>query len=220
MSMGVVDDKEFEVEKEKLTPKTTSPSDINNGRVQDSPESYGTPTDISINPYGIPSIEIGHTIIKDMIKGRGLGNVEVPNGLRKLIGEESAINGRQSAIDLARSLDISPSSVSAYDNGATSTASYNQQPNLTHINNARSRVSTRARNKLMMALRHISEDKLENAKVGEISAVARNMASIVKDMEPESPNKDGKNTLNQPTFVFYSPQIKREDTFDIIKINE
>jgi hypothetical protein len=152
-------------------------------------------------------------------KGRQIGSVEVPNALRQVIGETSAIDGRAAALELARTFEVGPSSVSAYNKGATSTASYSDRPNLPHINQAKERISKKARTRLINALNHITNDKLESAKVGELATVARNMSAIVKDMEPES-EKGGKNTMNQPTFVFYSPQVRKEDTFDVIKLPE
>src|SRR5215510_1658905 len=77
-------------------------------------------------------------------KGRG-NNLEVPDALRKVIGETSAIHGRAEAVELASNFGISPSSVSAYANGSTSTSSYADQPNKDHITDAKQRISKKAR---------------------------------------------------------------------------
>jgi predicted transcriptional regulator len=156
-------------------------------------------------------------VIDSPSKGRGEHNVEVPTGLRKLIGDESVTNGRASALELAQNLGISPSSVSAYSQGATSTASYNDRPNLSQINQAKEKVSKRARNKLMLALHHITEEKLESAKAGELAVVAKSMSAIVKEMEPE---KEGPSSQNGPTFIFYSPQFRKEEHFDVVQSKE
>lgn len=195
MPMGIVSDKEFD-------------SELDNCGSQKREESNSGP--ISITP----------AIIQDSPKkGRGEGSIEVPNGLRKLIGEESIINGRQSAIDLAANLGISPSSVSAYSQGAISTATYNDRPNLTQINQSKERVSKRARRKLLLALSHITDDKLKETKPIELASIARNMSAIVKDMEPERETviTDGK---GGPTFIFYSPQFRKEESFDVINVKE
>lgn len=197
MGMGIVSDKDFNSELSKVsTPNST-------------PISQSTPI-------------IGEPIIGEIVdvtRGRPRESNEVPNGLRQIIGETSNIDGRASAVDLASRFGISPSSVSAYANGSTSTSSYDKTPNQPFIDAAKLRVSKRARIKLMDALSHITGDKLENAKPGELSTVARNMATVIKEMEPETP-KAGPNVGAGPTFIFYSPQTRKEENFDIVRVNE
>jgi len=157
------------------------------------------------------------TII-DITKGRGIGNVGVPNGLRNIIGEESTINGRESAIELAKQFGISSSSVSAYTTGAKSTASYDDKPNLAHINEAKERISKKARGKMLLALNRITGEKLDGAKVRDLAGVAKDMSAIIKNLEPDNPEGNNRNT--SPTFVFYAPQIVKEDKFETIVVNE
>lgn len=159
-----------------------------------------------------PSIQI-----IDMEKGRGKGNVEVPDGLRKIIGEESVVNGRQSALEIANQFGISPSSVSAYSHGANSTSSYDKQPGLEKLNEARLRVAKKARNRLVMALNSLTKEKIEGAKAKDIAGVAKDMAVVIKNMEPDGPKSTGN---SGPTFVFYSPTFKREEHFDVVRVSE
>lgn len=168
-----------------------------------------------------PKIPVSKTaeVIKQTPKGRGEGNVAVPDSMRKLIGAESVENGRDSAIELAKQFGISPSSVSAYANGSTSTASYDKQPNLPAINGVKERIAKKARNRLSMALSHITDEKLGAAKLTEVSTVARDMAAIVKQMEPEVPKTES-DKQNGPTFIFYSPQFRKEEHFDVIDVKE
>jgi hypothetical protein len=147
--------------------------------------------------------------------GRNQGDNNVPDSLRKIIGETAAIDGRQEAIALASSFGISPSSVSAYSNGSTSTDSMNKRPNLPHINKAKERIASSARNKLRDALRHMTSEKLQDTKAVDLSSIARNMAGIVKDMEPEE--EQGNKGNNGPAFVIYSPQFKQENHYEIIQ---
>lgn len=190
MPMGIVSDKEFQRALEDATPPSKSPS-------------KNPPT---IIPEIIPMEE----------KGRGNGNVEVPNSLRQLIGEESAISGRASALEIANNFGISPSSVSAYANGSTSTASMDQQPGLDKLNEAKLRVAKKARNRLVMALNSLTQEKIDAAKAKDIAGVAKDMSSVIRSMEPEGP----KVSANGPTFIFYSPQMKREDAYDMIRVKE
>lgn len=161
----------------------------------------------------------GIAVIKDINKGRGTGNTEVPDGLRKIIGEESAINGRASALELANKFGISPSSVSAYSHGANSTSTIDEQPNREFINNAKLHVAKKARNRLVLALNSITKEKIESAKVKDIAGVAKDMSAIVKNMEPESP-RNGNGGNSGPTFVFYSPQFRREEVFEVVQVKE
>ena len=164
------------------------------------------------------SVSETNATIVDIQKGRG-NNPEVPNGLRKIIGEESEINGRQAGLDIAKQFGISPSSASAYANGSTSTASYDSQPNLNHINGAKERIAKRARTKLMKALFHITDDKLGDAKARDLAGIAKDMSAIVKDMEPEKERIPGDNG-NGPTFIFYAPQFRDERSFDVVHVKE
>lgn len=157
-------------------------------------------------------------IVDSPIKGRGENNVEVPNGLRKLIGNESVTNGRESALELASNLGVSPSSVSAYSQGAVSTSSYEDRPNLLEINKAKERISKRARGKLMLALHHITDEKLEVSKVRDLAGIARDMSAVIKNIEPE--DKGPKNPMGGPTFIFYSPQFRSEQSFEVIQAKD
>ena len=155
--------------------------------------------------------------IVDMEKGRGKDNVEVPDSLRKIIGEESAINGRESALDMANRFGVSPSSVSAYKNGSTSTSSMDEQPNREFINGARNRVAKKARNRLVMALNSLTQEKIENSRAKDIAGIAKDMSAVIKTMEPEVARFGGG---SGPTFVFYSPQVRSEKVFDVVHVKE
>lgn len=164
-----------------------------------------------------PSIE--GQIVNAPNKGRGTGNVEVPNALRKVIGEEAITNGRQAAIDLAASFHLKPSSVSAYTVGATSTATIDERPNESHLKDIRGKITGKALNTLRKAIRHITEDKLEKTNAKELAGIAKDMSTVVRTMEPES-SKNPTNVNNGPTFIFYSPQQRKEDSFDVVYAKE
>jgi hypothetical protein len=193
MSMGIVNDIEFDLElkRSKIIREESNSSNTNDTRI---------PKIITIE------------------KGRGNGNLGVPNGLRKIIGEESEINGRHNGVELASRFGIQPSSVSAYANGSKSTTSYDEQPNIGHINNAKERISKKARNRLILALNSLTSDKINDSKAREIASVAKDMSVIIRNMEPDNlkdpDRKDG------PTFVFYAPQLRDEKYFDVIHSKE
>ena len=192
--MGIVSEKDFVQEKSKLVPDT-SPSDSNQTN----------------NPSEVEIVELPS-------KGRGLGNVEVPDSLRRVIGETHITDGRQEAVDFAKRFGISPSSASAYGVGANSTTTYDERPNQETITKSKDRISKVARGKLMQALRHITSDKLGETKARELAGIARDMSAVVKNMEDEGPKVPGGN--GGPTFVFYSPQFHKEEHYETVLAKE
>ncbi len=204
MGMGIVSDSDFAQELNRVSkpePITTS----------NSPNITKTIT-------GAPSI-VGE-VLDAPRPGRTEGATNVPEGLRKLIGEESAINGRQSAVELASQFGLSPSSVSAYANGSTSTASYDRRPNLPHINDAKVRVQKRARVKLMAALANITGDKLQGTNAKDLSGIAKDMSAVIRNMEPEADKSKSGDSENGPKFVIYSPQFRDERHFETVIVKE
>lgn len=150
--------------------------------------------------------------------GRGKGSVEVPNVLRQIIGEEAIINGRSSALGLAKDFGISPSSVSAYTKGATSTATIDVTPNVGVIKKAKLKISIKARNRLNLALNQITEEKLADAKLSEISSIAKDMSTVMKNMEDK--NESGDKRSDGPQIILYAPQIRTENHYGVVHTNE
>jgi hypothetical protein len=157
-------------------------------------------------------------IIQPINRGRGVGNVEVPDSLRRVIGETAVSDGRREALQLARGFGISDSSASAYGAGATSTASYQDTPNKPTIQSAKDRIAKSARARLRDALRALTPAKIDEAKAVEISTIAKNMAAVVKQMEPEKGNGEGGTQNNQ--FILYAPQFRKEEHFDVVYAKE
>jgi hypothetical protein len=187
MSMGIVNDSDFDSELERL---------------KNPPNHVHTPV-----------------VIKDIERGRTPGAVGVPSGLRKIIGDESITNGRQSALELAQGFGISASSVSAYAAGATSTATYDDRPNAATINSAKERISKKARAKLMLSLNHMTADKMDTTNAKDLSSIAKDMSVVIKNMEPPPINNPGMDA-SKPAFVIYSPQIRQENHFQTVVVKE
>lgn len=157
--------------------------------------------------------------IKDLpTKGRGAGRENIPDTVRKLIGGEAITNGHGSGKELAGLLGVSESSVSAYQKGATSTATINEpQPGLlAHINQERVKVAKKAREKLTLAIDAITEEKLNGASPRVASGVAKDMSAVVRDMEPVSERDREDDTK----FVFFVPPMKKEEQFEVIDVKE
>lgn len=196
MAMGIVSGKDFDLEQSKL-----------NKPACEKPDSIPVPS-ATIQPIITP--------------GRKANDVNVPDSVRNLIADTSITEGRASGIALAKALDISPSSVSAYTKGSTSTATYDSPSvNLKDkVNQAKERVSRRARSKMMQALHHITPDKLENAKLRDLAGVARDMSVIIKNMEPEKEKDSGVVNNNGPQFVFFAPKQELESNYQVVHARE
>lgn len=183
-------------------------------------QSGGT-TRTSSQPNSIPSIPSDGPIVQTIEKpGRKEGDVNVPDSLRRIIGEEALLNGRSAAIQLAEGFGISPSSVSAYTKGATSTASYDKpKPSIIqHINKSRERAISKASKTLNGALNAITQEKLDYMDGDKLSGVAKDMSVIIKNLEPKQVSPDeGKQT---PQFMIYAPQFRDERSFDTIVLKE
>lgn len=152
--------------------------------------------------------------------GRKDGDQNVPESLRKIIGETSVIDGRQAALDLAADFGISPSSVSAYAKGATSTTSYNN-PNkslISHINKSRQRHIKKAGSVLKAALGAISQEKLDYTDAKDLASIAKDMTVVIKNLEPPTPVETPQS--NTPQFVIFAPQFRDERSFGHITVPE
>lgn len=153
---------------------------------------------------GNGSIEIKH--------GRG-NKSETPEILRELVASES-ISGANSK-ELSREFNVSESSISAYKNGATSTASYhNPDMELKKANDrTRDHISGKAQSKLIAAIDSIDfQDKI---KPQIASAIARDMSSVIKNLNP---NPDIAIQNNQ--VLVYRPRMREEDSYETIQIDE
>jgi hypothetical protein len=156
--------------------------------------------------------------VVDINRGRG-AKLETPEDIRKAIAE-CAIAGH-SPKEIAEAFNISPSSISAYKVGATSTASYNRPDSelLKHGNSVREKITERATKKIMMALRHIDADKMSGAKLRDIAGIAKDMSAVVKNLEPRQDPSIINN--NGPNYIIYTPRIRKEDEFEVVEaVNE
>jgi hypothetical protein len=160
--------------------------------------------------------ELERSQVIDINKGRG-SNPQVPESLRKIIGENAVEEGSGPTKAMTRALGISDSSLSAYKQGARSTASYhNPNPELLdHVNKARQRIVKKARNRLVFALDGITEEKLSQEKPRDLAAIAKDMSAIIKDFEPRNDDNVAPKAL-----IIFAPQMFKEERFDVINAQE
>lgn len=158
------------------------------------------------------------SIAEKASKGRALGDVNVPESLRKIIGEDAAINGTKDAMSegsIAHALGISPSSVSAYKRGATSSNGEAKDDILSHINRGKEKAIKRASRSMHLALSHITPDKLREVKAKDLSSIAKDMSALIKNLEPE--REEAKKNVN---FVFFAPRTRDIDSYRVIDVGE
>lgn len=202
MGMGIVSDSAFDAEL-----KLNSRAQINSIQSSDSVPSNQSSDSV---PSNIPLASVS-----EIKRGRG-DSLNVPSEIRALAAL-SAVNGEGSGADIARAFGISESSVSAYKQGAHSTASYDS-PNpalLDKINDHKLKVTSKARNRLLAALDEITPNKLTNVKPRDLAAIAKDMCSIVTDMEPKVSTIASSNSVQ---IVFMAPRVKDINEYKVMDV--
>jgi predicted transcriptional regulator len=146
-------------------------------------------------------------------KGRN-GAAATPDSLRQLIAAD-AIEGNGSAQEIARAYGVSESSVSAYKNGATSTTNYNNGNGelKDFVDGKREKIKGRAQNKLLLALKHITDEKLKEAKVSDLSTIAANMSRVIDKTTPKTESVVNNN------IVFYSPKQISKENYETVDVS-
>ncbi len=226
MPLGVVNDKEFEAElanscvvvPSNSIPNSESLTETEKEKEKDEEHHAVERGDSASNDF-IP-LSPGE-IVKTQTRGRANGDVNTPLALQQLIGE-SALSSRKESVELASLLGLSPSSASAYANGASSTASYNKPKYEleSYLNRKKTTIAKRAGVKLLSALDNITDDKMEHASLATLAAVAKSMSGVIKDMEPPVVNPNAGNTFNGPSIVMFAPPLVSENKFETITVQE
>lgn len=153
--------------------------------------------------------------VEDMAQlGRGENNVRVPEIIREIVGETALV---ETGKNVADAFGISQSSVSAYKIGAHSTSSYHQpnQELKDKQRNARERITTKARKRLLLALDSITPEKMNDVKARDAAGIAKDMSAVIRNIEPAQDNNGP-----QVQFVFYSPRPRSENDFEVIHVND
>lgn len=148
--------------------------------------------------------------------GRGAGVENLTPEMRKLIAEEALVSGR-SQEDIAKEYGVSVDAVRAYKNGATSCATYNQ-PNeelAPHVAQVRDEIKLKAQNALLTAIQSLTDEKISGAKAKDIAGIAKDMSSVLRNIEPQSSGP----VINNKVLV-YSPRVKEEDDYKVIEARE
>lgn len=228
MGMGLVDDSQFERELNNVTNVPVAkepivlPITIDDSNVDKDIPTSSDDTTIKASPVislDSPNNQALEGEIVDIKqRGRGLGSVQVPSTLRSLIAGTHHIEGRGAALEVAKEFGVSASSASAYANGVTSTASYNDKKEesiVSFVTKRKQRVTKKAIRVMTNALDKLTPDKLDTADAKELSGIAKDMSAIIGHFnDPKAIGGDINN--NGPTFVLYAPQVKSEQSFNAI----
>jgi len=193
MPLGIVSPEEFEKEK--------------NNSLVDITSRKPNPEDSDITMPIVTS-----DVLQSPGVGRDLGVPNVPQSLRKILGEATAVEGLRSAMELAKGFGISQPTASTYARGEVSPGTKNQDL-LHHINSKKTKISKRALGKLNMALNHIDDTKLQSCDAVELSNIAKNMAAVSNQMTPD--NGDGVKP-DPVQFHFYAPQVRQENHYETV----
>lgn len=206
MPMGIVSDSDFDAELKKLgiiheDRRTSVPNTGNNNLGV-----HDTPVDANIP-----------ATVVDIKRGRGDAN-NVPDIVREIVAK-SAINGEGTGAEIAEAFGVSPSSVSAYKVGATSTTTYHRPDDelLSTVIGHRKNISRGARDTLLAALDSLTPEKLLNEKARDLAIIAKNMSGIIVDMEPPLPPIQNQQNVQ---FVFMAPRVRSEDSYQIREVND
>lgn len=152
-------------------------------------------------------------VIEKKHGGRGTGDKDVPEELRKVIAEEAIENGNSKAISEA--FGVSEASIAAYKNGATSCSTYNKSDEqlLAHVNRVKSKINNSARGRLTAALKLLTAEKMKGEKPKDLASIAVDMSKIMEKTEPKVA------VQNQTNIVIYSPQrVKLASLGEVIDV--
>lgn len=158
--------------------------------------------------------EVEKSRVIPMQRGRG-HNPNVPDSLRKIIGENAVEEGSKATKEMTQALGISDSSLSAYKQGATSTSSYNNPTFKPTIDKARDKITKKARSRLLASLNAITPEKLKDEKPRDLAGIAKDMSAIIKNLEPDV-------NIDRPpqALIIFAPQMVREEKFEVIDVKE
>lgn len=159
-------------------------------------------------------VDVVNEEIRLLVHGRG-SKPETPAIVRELIAAE-ATAGASSKV-LQGAFNVSGSSVSAYKNGAKSTASYHDKdPGLVDaIDKTNESIARIATGKIMRALGAITDSKVDELSPLKAADLAQKMSNVVKNMKPDEVSKD-----SGVKIVVFQPRVKEEDEFEIVQVLE
>ena len=219
MPLGILSDEEFEKELESLNNKVAYDKVIDD-LVEVKPDKLVIENNklvidndkVSIDNDKVSSVNCA--VLELPTSGRNLGDDNKPETLRKIIAE-CKINGDddKSIID---NFKTSSSSISAYSRGMNGTNDKVNDSLARFVKNARNSITRKASRTLIKTLDFISDDKINELKANEMSILAKNMSSIIADMEDKT---RAVNNGIRAQFVIFAPPQKQLETYEVIEVS-
>ncbi len=153
--------------------------------------------------------------VRLLVHGRG-NKAATPVGIQILVAEEKALGAPSK--ELEEAFDVSASSVSAYGNGATSTASYDTpKPELVNaINATNDKIAVVATRKLMRALDAITDNKVDDLGPLKAADLASKMSNVIKNTRVDADDRKDSGVK----IIVFQPRIKEEDEYQTIQVIE
>lgn len=143
--------------------------------------------------------------------GRTVGATQIPDALRGIIASHTTLT---SSVQAARDFGISTSAAysmsQGYRGGMAPSNNFDQKI-IDKRNELLDSAADKAMDKMLLAIGLINNDNLKDAKVRDISAVAKDMASIVEKVRAK--NDDGK---KQGNIVIVAPTLRDESHFQVV----
>jgi hypothetical protein len=131
---------------------------------------------------------------------------------RVLIGTLARLSGSPAAT--ARELGLPRTQVNSYKDGHRCTESQVDSEFLEKINNNVAKLRERIEGKIELAISHITEDKLCNAKAVELAQIAASLSKTTLNIKVEE------KVNNNVHFHFFRPRCRAEDEFQVIDVKE
>lgn len=216
MPLGIVSDKDFESELSNSgVGHIQTPNKEEDSEQRPSNLNHANPTDeIPDNPI----------TTSDVLQMKSVGRLpdvnNVPQSLRKILGETVVTEGLASAKQLVSSLvpnGISQPTLSTYATGNISRGEHESKEAedlRQYVNGRKTKISKKALNRLNLAVSLLDEQKLLGCNAETLTNVAKGMAQVVKHMEPSENKSEEKKDPVQ--FHFYAPQVRNENHYDVV----
>jgi hypothetical protein len=164
-----------------------------------------------------PSRPNNTSIMPLITPGRPEGKGNIPDVVKKVIAEEF-LNGA-SHKEITAAFNVSQPVTTASAKGlSNSSPGAEINPELkNHVVKIRNRIVRKASNKLTLALDQITQDKLNDLSPRDSSAIAKDMSQIIRNLEPE---KEGGGKGNSAQFIYFAPQQKSLNDYDVVTVKD
>lgn len=153
-------------------------------------------------------VRIDRTVIE---KGRGEGTKEIPSVVREIVAESKLLG--ESNDEIKKYFKVSDSSISAYQHGNTSTASYHKKDS--RLEKVRNNVSKRAGKGLLAALDAINNKDLNREEAKVVSGIAKDLASVFEKITPEIKKEKEQNVH----LHLHVPKMKEVSDYEVIDVS-